>query len=146
MCQNVAVANPEHVRLVAQGWEATWDRSRQTRSTTEPLDLSGANLAGIDLVWANLNDINLTNATLDRANFSRALMTNARLDGASLQGTRIGEAILNDARFVGARIKANLGGSELYRAIFTNADLVDIPEPPARPGKLDRVLRKRVWG
>jgi uncharacterized protein YjbI with pentapeptide repeats len=121
LCHNHAVANPEHVRLVAQGWQATWSRLRPG-SKFEPLDLTGANLSGMDLSWTHLGGADLTGANLDEAQLRDAFMTNARLDRASLQGT-VGKAVLNDARFVGATIRANLVESELYRADFTNADL-----------------------
>src|SRR5215216_1372342 len=101
-CHNPGMANDEHVRLVAQGWEATWSRVRPG-SNFEPLDLVGANLSGMDLSWAHLNDADLTGANLDGARLYYAFMTNARLDRASLQGTLV-EAVLNDAHFVEASI------------------------------------------
>ena len=121
LCHNHAVANPEHVRIVAQGWEATWARARPGVKF-EPLDLTGADLSGMDLSKAHLHVADLTRANLDGARLNDAFMSNARLDGASLQGT-VGRAILNDTRFAGATIRANLVESQLVGADFTNADL-----------------------
>jgi uncharacterized protein YjbI with pentapeptide repeats len=63
------MANAEHVRLVAQGWKATWSRVRPG-SKFEPLDLVGADLSGMDLSWAHLNDADLTAQTLTGRDFT----------------------------------------------------------------------------
>ena len=69
-------------------------------------DLSGAQLAGVDLVWTNLRGVDFTGADMRRAN-----LAGARLEGAVLTRARLGGANLSDANLTGAAIAgADLAG------------------------------------
>jgi hypothetical protein len=88
------------------------------------IELSGANLAGFDLLKLCFDDANLEDALLissdlsdsflRRANLQRADLEKARLLRAQMQGARLGFADLERARFE---------GTQLQCAFFPNANL-----------------------
>ncbi|WP_323012557.1 DUF2169 family type VI secretion system accessory protein [Castellaniella sp.] len=93
------------------------------------LDLSQANLAGLDLAGANfsasvLSGANLAGAKLQGANFSQAILQGARLDAADLSGCQLNQSTLDQASLAGAKLNgATLDGSNCHGANFAGADL-----------------------
>jgi hypothetical protein len=103
------------------------------------LNLSGQNMAGIDLVkfrlmGTDLSDANLSGANLSGANLSGANLREADLSGANLYGVKLREADLSGADLSGANLNeaslsgvklngANLWGAKLSGAKFSEADL-----------------------
>ncbi len=87
------------------------------------VDLTGANIAGIDL-----EDADLSAARLDGALLSRAFLAEADLSHASLVGADLSHANLNSANLYGANLTgadlrhANLDGAELRDTTVTRAD------------------------
>ena len=97
-------------------------------------DLSGARLAGSELLKARLQDINLAGAQLQGANLKDAQLqgTNligaqlkdADLTGAQLQGAFLMEAQLQGADLIGAQLQGVYGeGAQLQRVDLTTANL-----------------------
>lgn len=71
-------------------------------------DLSGAQLAGVDLVWTNLRGVDFTGADMRRANLAGArlegaVLTRARLEGANLSDANLTGAATAGADFTGVR-------------------------------------------
>jgi uncharacterized protein YjbI with pentapeptide repeats len=98
------------------------------------VDLSEANLRGMELQDINLSGAilrmtNLSGANLSGANFSQAQLNVARLSAANLQKANLREAILNVANLVRANLKsadlreATLIRAEIIRAELSNSDL-----------------------
>jgi len=85
-------------------------------------NLTGAQLAGMDMRGADLSSSNLTGARLtgtdlSHADLSDANLTGARLDGANLSGADLSGANLTGARLVGATMEgADLDGANLTGA------------------------------
>ena len=89
------------------------------------IDLSEANLSGINLSGANFSEAslsvtNLSGANLSRANLSRARLNVARLSGANLNQARLDGAILNVANL----IRADLRGASLVQAAAIRAEMI----------------------
>ena len=115
--EDCAMANPEHVALVRQGWQAIaeWRQAHPDAL----LDLRGAELAMTDLRSADLRVANLAGANLNMANLS-----NANLGLANMCGANLCEAFLCDADMEGANLNdANLSRAWPLDANLTNADL-----------------------
>jgi len=93
------MADREHVAKLKQGVTA-WNEWRR-QSYDGRIDLTGADLSGLDLRKANLGDADLSNAKLIKANLEHALLYNATLQSCSL----------NRANFS----FANLFGADLSR-------------------------------
>jgi uncharacterized protein YjbI with pentapeptide repeats len=90
------------------------------------LDLSGAQLDGVDLRGANfigaqLSRANLCNARLDGVKLAIANLSDADLTGACLRDAKLVGANLNRAILAGA----DLAGANLDGADLSNADLTD---------------------
>jgi len=77
-------------------------------------NLSGASLGGSYLSGADLSDVDLTGADLSDVDLSNALLNGANLSGANLNGANLCGGNFNDASFSGA----NLSG-----AYFNNTNL-----------------------
>ncbi|ABW33438.1 pentapeptide repeat-containing protein [Acaryochloris marina] len=94
------MANQDQVDLIRQG-TSLWNKWRW-ENPNEPIDLSGANLKGADLVRANLEDANLSGTDLRKAslivaNLNRSILCRADLRGANLGGAKLEEANLSEA-------------------------------------------------
>lgn len=96
------MANPEHLALVKQGCAAV--NKFVEENPRIPLDLSGADLAGIDL----------RGCTLFRANLSGANLTGADLRDSRLGGADLSGAILRNA---------DARGANFHQTVFVGADL-----------------------
>jgi len=101
------MANPEHVKIVGEGFVAIAEWRRQNPDAR--LDLAGADLSMINLLVVNLSGAILTGADLTLAN-----LVAADLSGAVLTGANLTQANL----FV-----ASLGGSDLRGAVLTRSNL-----------------------
>ena len=96
------MANPEHLALVRQG---SADVNKFVEENPRaPLDLSGADLAGMDLRGYVLGRANLAGANLAGAD-----LRDTRLGGADLRG-----AVLRDA---------DARGTSFHQAILAGADM-----------------------
>ncbi len=87
------------------------------------LDLSGQDLAGVNLSGCFLEQVNFARTSLKGANLSKAIMAranleNADLTGANLEGTNLGAARATRANFT----EANLDSAKLTRGVFKDAD------------------------
>ena len=133
------MAIPEHVMIARLGAFAI--KNWLTETPESVLDLSEADLRGIDLSSANLNRADMRGANLREANLSKATLieadlsganldhaelfsimgTKIRLDGASLCGTN-----LREARLEGAFLRtADLSKADLQFTYLDKADLID---------------------
>ena len=95
--------------------QADLDRTLQTNECRK-CDLSGANLAGMDLTKAKLEGANLS-----RADLSKASLRMADLAGASLAVAMLSGAVLEAADL----FQANLKGASVEGAIFDGAYLAE---------------------
>lgn len=111
-------------------------RDRKKDPQNEQIDLSFADLRGINLQGANLKQINLYQANLAGVNLSYAnlegvILTAANLENANLNFANLSEAILsaaslNQANLMGANLqRANLYLANLEGAILSNTLLDD---------------------
>jgi len=75
------------------------------RADLTTANLSGANLRGASFWKANLNAVNLSNAVANSTLFSGANLFAAMLEGADLRGAILEGAILNEARIGGANFE-----------------------------------------
>src|SRR3990170_6944936 len=96
------MADPAHIELVRQGAQAVNKFTAEHPEVT--IDLSGADLSGLDL-----HNCRLSGANFDGADLSRCDLRNARLNAASLRGAALRDA---DAR-----------GTSFHRADLSGADL-----------------------
>jgi len=86
-----------------------------------PVNLTGANLTGLDLADAILTDANLTGANLTGATLTDADLTNADLTGVNLTG-----ATLTDANISFSNLTlSNLTDANLTRVILSLTNLTD---------------------
>ena len=136
------MSNEEQLRILKKGVEA-WNQWRQDNSSSK-VDLSGADLSGMNLTGIDLRDARLTRvdfresnlqkARLSLANLSRATFIGASLNQANLKETRLSSAILinadlRDADLTSAYLhktilaKSDLSGAYLYKAHFSEVYL-----------------------
>ena len=76
------MANPSHVEIIYQGVDV-WNQWREKHSSIDP-DLSGANLAGLELYEVNFDTTDLQGANLTGANLREANITYADFTAANL--------------------------------------------------------------
>ena len=128
------MANPEHLSKIREGADVeAWNQWRENNVEVK-LDLSGADLNGVNLHNVNLSlayligtDFNL--AHLSGADLSLTYLIGANLIGADLTGANFVGAYLRNAYLIGADCRntyctgANLRGADLTGADFTGADL-----------------------
>jgi len=109
------------------------------KSSTEPVDLSGAELPGFGLqglaldsadlrstvlIEARMDGTSLRGADLQSANLTNALLDRANLSSSNLsQATAVGASLVR-VQLVGAELfQTNLAGADLRRADFTDANV-----------------------
>jgi uncharacterized protein YjbI with pentapeptide repeats len=111
------MANPEHVKILAQG-VAAWNHWRAEKPAVFPdlggADLRGAYLSRVDFRIADLAGANLTGANLMGANLTAADLEWVNLSGTDLQGANLKEANLEKSDFTDARV---------YSTVFGDNDL-----------------------
>lgn len=83
------------------------------------LDLTGADLRGLDLARANLSRVDLTDANLTGANLYRVNLSRADLSGADLSGANLFEADLSGCILA----QADLRDANLRNAFLNSANL-----------------------
>lgn len=99
-------------------------QSNGTAGLTEWIEKHKVDVTPIDLSGADLNGVNLTKAPLAGANLSDANLTNAKLSYAELTNADLSKAQLRDAVFVGANLaKAQLRMAQIDGTNFETADL-----------------------
>ena len=95
----------------------------QPYTQCEGADLQGADLHGMQLMYANFAGADLNDATLAGANLSFVNLAKARLQVASLAGANLTDASLAFADMPGANLGgANLTGATLDDALDTGAN------------------------
>lgn len=102
ICRPTLNVNPNHLQAIKMGATAVDDW--RSENPADRLDLSGANLAGMNFTGWNL---------------SRAILDNADLSGACLRGADLSEAWARRTNFNGA----DLSKASLYRTSLASSDL-----------------------
>jgi uncharacterized protein YjbI with pentapeptide repeats len=100
------------------------EETRQPMDTTELIERYGAgerDFSGLDLTKAELSGVNLSGADLSQANLSLARLNQADLSGANLSQANLSGAILQRANLS----QANLTGADLSWADMGFANLMD---------------------
>lgn len=123
------MANEEQLSILKQGVDV-WNKWRKENPGAK-IDLSHANLNGVDLKGAYLYSANLEYAKLIETDFCEAILDETNLIGAHLRLSDLRNASLGEADLRGADLKkanlssANLGVKDLYGSTFDNygADL-----------------------
>jgi uncharacterized protein YjbI with pentapeptide repeats len=110
------MAIPEHVALVREGSAAV--TKFQTDNPGAKLDLSGADLHGVDLRNCNLSDANLAGADLTGADLRSSGLGGTDLRGATLlnadvRGTALHRAKLQECDLRGVNLEAIGVGRQL---------------------------------
>lgn len=123
------MANEEHLRILQEGVEV-WNAWRKSHPSEIPdlagAVLSGASLAGADLVRAqffesSLRGVNLQGANLNLAEFFDADLQQADLRGAHLGGTSFFWAHLGEADLQ----RADLRGADFSESSLAHANLME---------------------
>ncbi len=119
------MANEEQLAILKQGVEV-WNKWMPKDSQVK-VDLSNADLHGVDLRGAKLYGVDLSEANLDNALLSYAHLLNAdlfqaNLTSAFLIGTNLQNADLREANLS----KSQLNNANLVNANLTDADLSDV--------------------
>jgi TIR domain/Pentapeptide repeats (8 copies) len=125
------MANEEHLARLKQGvvvwnqWRVTiFDRETFIRLDLTEADLCGVNLGAADLCRVNLTGANLTGANLAGANLSGANLTGAKPHAADLRGVNFAGANLTGANLAGTDLRvANLTGANLTGADLSRAEI-----------------------
>jgi len=121
------MANQEQLEILKQGVEV-WEAWREENPDVN-IDLSEADLVGVNLMRANLSEANLWGANLRGASLAGALLARANLNEADLteaklSGANLCDAHLNEADLIQANLSgANLTGAKLRAADLSFADL-----------------------
>lgn len=106
------MADDEHVERLKREEAVEWNRWRKSLRENSPdvqPDLSGAELAGLNLSERDLRDANLTDADIRRANLWGTDLTAAELQGANLLDANLPRTNLQYANLAGADLRgANL--------------------------------------
>lgn len=127
------MANENHLKTLIQGTEA-WNALRTETDPDTWLDLSAAELPGVDIRGADLSRTDLRDANLAGARLARAQLIAADLRGANLQGANLELAQMDWADLRGANLRranlayiwethVNLSGVDLREASLARARL-----------------------
>jgi len=116
------MANPAHVTIVQQGVEAI--RQWREEHPDERLDLTKADLRGLNLLSADLHGADLRAADLRRVHLESANLCGADLREAKLRRVDLRKAILERANLRKTDLRrADLGEAKLRCATLREADL-----------------------
>ncbi len=119
------MANQELVDVLKQGSANFWNMWRLTHPDVL-LDLSRANLSGINLEGAIINRADLRGAHLEEANLVGANLTRAFLANADLHHANLGRTRLAGVDLSHANLKqALLSEADLYATLLTSANLTN---------------------
>ncbi|QDT89102.1 pentapeptide repeat-containing protein [Gimesia algae] len=147
------MANPEHEALVQQGAKALslWRMSHpQVRLNLTEADLSGLDLYKIRLRKADLRDANLFRTNLSCADLSEVDLSGANLSDADLMCTNLSGAKLTGADFSNANLTetdfswADLSDSNLEKGILKNINLNHATGIDLSTIKVDAVLDNKT--
>lgn len=117
------MADQQQLELLLKGVKG-WNKWRSDNSEVK-IDLSKANLFGVDLIGANLSEVNLAEAELWLAKLKGSNLSKANLSYASLLMSDLSEADLSYANLRVANLPyTNLTGSDLSGADLTGVTLV----------------------
>jgi uncharacterized protein YjbI with pentapeptide repeats len=117
------MANPEHVRIARSGSEP-WNAWRLAHQSEGAPDLSGADLAEVELSNGLLSGADLSHADLTRAMLQGAQLYAANLEGANLSGAVMNLVHAPETSFRRAKlVQTQLRMAELSSADFEEADL-----------------------
>ncbi len=114
------MANPDHVKVVENGKNAIADWRSQNG---EDLDLSGANLKGIDLTDADLSNAKLDHAVITDVNLEGADLANASLIQVHFKDVQLMRAKIVQSTFSKEVVDPTFGFSATDAAKFENVDL-----------------------
>jgi len=118
------MAHPNHVEAVRSGWK---EFQRWQETSQGPIDLSEANLVGVDLSGFELKNCNFQRADLRNAKLCNADLSGSRMDNANLAG-----ADLTNARMTRCEMgEVNLSGATLVKVWFDKA--IVIPSKSTQP-------------
>jgi uncharacterized protein YjbI with pentapeptide repeats len=97
---------------------------RTSAATDPPLDFSGVDLSGVNLVGADLPRVHFDEAQLQGAEFDGAQLQDASFVGADLAGAVFDDAQLQRAIFATAQLKnVNFNSAQLQDAHFADAEM-----------------------
>jgi uncharacterized protein YjbI with pentapeptide repeats len=105
-----------------------FEDSSQINKNFKYLDLSGINLAGVDLFEADLSNVNLNNSTLIESNLSRVNFKNANLISANLSGSILIESEIHGATLINSILDdvnlsySSIKNTEFYQTSLINSD------------------------
>ena len=121
------------------------------------IDLSGANLAGINFKNADLRLTKFIGANLAGANLQRADLSGANLQAAELRGANLSQTQLKRVNLTGAKLaranlqranlhKADLRGTDLSQCYLDGANLSDayLGNTVMPDGKINLLLKKPI--
>lgn len=103
-----------------QDWCITWNKWREENENIA-IDLSKADLGGINLRFANLSKANLTQADLSGTDLEKADLRQANFEHANLEKANLTRCYLTDTLFK----KANLYGANLSYSKVAGSDFCD---------------------
>lgn len=115
---------PAQINLIKQSVKE-WNSWRQSNSNIE-VDLSGANLAGLDLSKAQLWNANLKDSNLVGTKLRKSDCRGVNLQGSNLTEADFSESDLRNSNFSTANLtKTNLTKANLIGVNFTQAQAYD---------------------
>ena len=129
------MANPKDVEMLKQGVEK-WNDWRWERGDMS-VDLSGANLSGMNLNRAHLDKVNLSGADLSNANLREAKLSGSDLSGADLKGADLRQAYMWNTNLSDAKMQGTL-----FEGIWASDDVLEtIKNSTANPEHLSILLQ-----
>ncbi len=124
---NAWAYNQNQLDILKSGVE-NWNNWVISRTSKDKIDLTGADLSGLNLTKAYFRSSDLSGANLTGTTLHDAYLINVKLNNANLVGSDLTDTILVDTDFTGANLtQANLSGfHETSNLInFENANLSD---------------------
>jgi hypothetical protein len=116
------MANNEHVAILKEGVEV-WNKWREENPEIRP-DLSKAFIPGLKLALANFRNVDLSFANIRGVDLREADLVGADLSGADLSGANLRNSNMSQSSLKAANLfVANLSKANLSEAILSKADL-----------------------
>lgn len=116
------------IKLGKVTWES-FKKKTELEQPNVPIDLTGADLNGLNLSGFDLRGVILTKSKLSSATLTNALLCGVHLEEAVLNGAKLGGANLEGAHLWRAHLdgaslaSAKLGGADLKEAKLVNVEL-----------------------